>query len=99
MIVETQPPQLTTQLVTACDAETLSVIAATVFRDAYRSAFESDQQVEEFIAKNLSPRELRSEIESRQKWYLLGLVDGKDRIWSAEAKATWIDPDLKPLDF
>lgn len=23
----------------------------------------------------------------------------KDRIWSAEAKAGWIEPDLKPIDF
>ncbi len=75
MIVEAQPPLLTTQLVTATAAHTLSNIAATVFRDAYRSAFESDRQVEEFIATNLSPTALRSEIESGQTWYLLGLVD------------------------
>ena len=48
--METRSPLLRTQLVAAADAETLSGIAATVFRDAYRSALESDRQVEEFLA-------------------------------------------------
>lgn len=74
--METTPPLLTTQLITATDAETLSDIAATVFRDAYRSTFQSDGQVEEFIATNLSPVALRSEIESGRTWSLMGLVDG-----------------------
>lgn len=74
--MESNSPQLKAQLVTAADAEPLSDIATTVFRDAYRSAFDSDRQVEEFIAKNLSPTALRSEIESARAWYLLGLVNG-----------------------
>lgn len=58
------------------DAETISAIAACVFRDAYRSAFDSDQQVEDIIATNFMPSVIRSELEAGHACYLIGLVNG-----------------------
>ncbi len=58
------------------DAETISAIADSVFRDAYRSAFESEKQVEDFIASNFTPSVIRTELEAGQAWYSIGLVNG-----------------------
>ena len=55
---------LETRLATASDATTLSELAAEVFRDAYRSAFDSDQQVEDFIATNFTPSVMSAELET-----------------------------------
>lgn len=60
---------------TVDDAETLAQLAGAVFRDAYRSAFDSDQQVEDFIATNFAPPVLRAELKAGSAWYSIGLVN------------------------
>lgn len=65
-----------TRLATTADATPLAVLAAAVFREAYCSAFESDRQVEEFVAENFTPAVLQAELEAGRSWYSLGLVDG-----------------------
>lgn len=67
---------LESRLATAADAITLSELAAEVFRDAYRSAFDSDQQVEDFIATNFTPSVMSAELEAGHAWYSIGLVNG-----------------------
>ncbi len=65
-----------TRPATVGDADTLAVLAAAVFRDAYRSAFDSDQQVEDCIATNFTPSVIRAELQAGHAWYSIGLVDG-----------------------
>lgn len=67
---------LATQIATTADAVTLSELAAVVFREAYRSAFDSDRQVEEFIATHFTSDALRAELEAGRSTYALGIVDG-----------------------
>jgi transglutaminase-like putative cysteine protease len=68
LTLETRPAAIS-------DAETLACLAATVFCDAYRSAFESDQQVEDFIGMNFTPAVLRAELEAGHAWYSIGSVN------------------------
>ncbi len=58
------------------DAETISIIADSVFREAYRSAFDSEKQVEDFIASNFTPSVITAELEAGHVWYSIGLVNG-----------------------
>ena len=58
------------------DGETLSELGATVFRAAYRSAFNSDQQMEAFISERLAPTSFRTDLNDGTAWCSLGLVDG-----------------------
>jgi hypothetical protein len=58
------------------DAGTISAIAGSVFRDAYRSAFDSEKQVEDFIATNFTPSVIRAELEAGHAWYSIGFVKG-----------------------
>lgn len=67
---------LESRLATASDATTLSELAAEVFRDAYRSAFDSDQQVEDFVATTFTPSVMSAELEAGHAWYSIGLVSG-----------------------
>ena len=71
------------------DACTLALVAAAVFRDVYRSAFDSDLQVEDFIAANFTPSAIRIELESENAWYSIGLVNdvaaGSSR-WNAQRR-------------
>ena len=58
------------------DAETLSELGAAVFRVAYRSAFDSDQQMDGFIAARLAPESFRATLEAGAPWSSLGSVNG-----------------------
>lgn len=79
---ETRPASL-------ADAETISAIAGSVFRDAYRSAFDSDQQVEDFIATNFTPSMIGAELEAGHVWYSIGLVNG---VAAGFIKMEWSPP-------
>lgn len=58
------------------DAETLSELSAIVFRVAYRSAFDSEKQMEDFVASRMAPGSFRADLEPGAAWCSLGSVDG-----------------------
>lgn len=66
----------TWRIATPADAGIVAQLAASVFREAYYSAFELEQQVDEFVAANFTPALLKAELEAGRSWYSLGFVDG-----------------------
>lgn len=67
---------LETRPATADDAETLATLASTVFCEAYRAAFSSEQQVAEYVSKTFVPAAFATELNAASAWYTLGFVDG-----------------------
>lgn len=65
-----------TRPATADDAGMLAVLASTVFCEAYRAAFSSEQQIAEYVSRTFVPAAFAIELNAASSWYTLGFVDG-----------------------
>ena len=69
-------PELESRPATLADAINLSTLSALVFREAYQSAFDSQQPVADFITTNFSVEKYHAELVTDCASYSLGWVAG-----------------------